>query len=42
MDDPLETFTCIILVIYHLIFIFINNHNGQLVIDSSLNMFNEM
>ncbi|XP_031776132.1 uncharacterized protein LOC100869966 isoform X1 [Apis florea] len=42
MDDRIEIFGSAFIVVYHLMVAFYNNHYGQLIIDSSLGIFNEL
>ncbi|XP_043788207.1 uncharacterized protein LOC122712548 [Apis laboriosa] len=42
MDNRIEVFGCILIVTYHLMIAFYNNHYGQLIIDSNLGIFNEL
>ncbi|XP_031776127.1 mannosyl-oligosaccharide 1,2-alpha-mannosidase IB-like isoform X5 [Apis florea] len=42
MDDRIEIFGSAFIVMYHLMIAFYNNHYGQLIIDSSLDIFNEL
>ncbi|XP_043788199.1 uncharacterized protein LOC122712541 [Apis laboriosa] len=42
MDSRTEISGCALVVIYHLMIAFYNNHYGQLIIDSNLGIFNEL
>ncbi|XP_043788204.1 uncharacterized protein LOC122712545 [Apis laboriosa] len=42
MDSRIEIFGSILIVMYHLMIAFYNNHCGQLIIDSNLSIFNEL
>ncbi|XP_026296272.1 uncharacterized protein LOC100576383 isoform X5 [Apis mellifera] len=42
MDDRMEILGSTLIVIYHLMIAFYNNHCGQLIIDSNLAIFNEL
>ncbi|XP_043788205.1 uncharacterized protein LOC122712546 [Apis laboriosa] len=42
MDNPIEISGSALVVIYHLMIAFYNNHYGQLIIDSNLSIFNEL
>ncbi|XP_031776166.1 uncharacterized protein LOC116415484 [Apis florea] len=42
MDDRIEIFGSAFIVLYHLMIAFYNNHYGQLIIDSSFGIFNEL
>ena len=42
MDNPIEILGSALMVTYHLMIVFFNNHSGQIIIDSSLDIFNEL
>ncbi|XP_061929863.1 uncharacterized protein LOC133666006 [Apis cerana] len=42
LDNRIEIFVSTVIVTYHLMIAFYNNHCGQLIIDSSLDIFNEL
>ncbi|XP_061929857.1 uncharacterized protein LOC133666003 isoform X1 [Apis cerana] len=42
MDNEIEIFGSALMVTYHLMIVFFNNHCGQIIIDSSLDIFNEL
>ena len=42
MDNQIEILGSALIIIYHLMIVFFNNHCGQLIIDSSLDVFNEL
>ncbi|XP_061929862.1 uncharacterized protein LOC133666005 [Apis cerana] len=42
MDNPIEILGSALIITYHLVIAFYSNHCGQLIIDSSLGMFNEL
>ena len=42
MDNPIEILGTALIITYHLVIAFYSNHCGQLIIDSSLGMFNEL